>query len=68
MLTNFEWLCRDYPDYVKALMCGEERECFVKLDPNVTCECSYCYGLWGEKPLPRCQEKFKKWLDERCEK
>lgn len=67
MLTNFEWLCRDYPDYVKALMCGESEECFAKLDPNVPCVCSDCDGIWNANRPTYCKEMFKKWLDEKCE-
>lgn len=67
-MTNFEWLCRDYPDYVKALMCKETEQCFIKLDPNVSCEFPYCNKMWNGYELSYCREKFKKWLDEKCEK
>ena len=66
-MTNFEWFCRDYPDYIKNILCGNPEQCFVKLDPTVKCKYPNCDGNWCDAQMAYCKEKFKKWLDEKCE-
>lgn len=66
-MTNFEWLIKEKPKYIKELLQGKSVKRFVNLGETSICPTPECGFLFSIAEQSVCRTRFKFWLEKEHE-